>query len=99
MDNIRNNGMVGLMEYTVLGEDKETVLNFSEWWSGDGLDFTFDDNATSISLHVDDLTAIVTVAIATGMIELKECKRKAARLKESSKARSIEHEKVRYLVL
>lgn len=86
MNNIRKNGQVGIIEYSPLIEDKDSYLHFSEWWNGEGLDFNFND-AVKFSLNLDDIAALVTAAIATGYVDVKECKKRAKELIASSEGR------------
>lgn len=78
MNNIRN-GKIGIIEVSsVFG--KGSAIEFNEWFNGEGVDFRFeDDKKGTISLHMDELEAIATVAIMLEMIDIKECK-KAAKL-------------------
>ena len=43
MKNIRRNSLSGIVETESFGE-KNVSLHFAEWWSGEGVDFTFDEN-------------------------------------------------------
>ena len=51
MKNLRTNGFIGIYE------DADSLnpvsLHFSEWWSGEGADFAFDEK--KISLNIEDV--------------------------------------------
>ena len=78
---IRRNSVVGIIE------DQDDFppysIHFSEWWNGEGLDFTLTDEST-VRLHDTELSAIVTVAIATGFVDIDACIRKAAEMNAAS---------------
>jgi hypothetical protein len=92
MNNVRKDGVVGVIE----GDDADggSSIHFSEWWNGEGLDFTFDDDR-KISLHGDTIHNMVVAAIAAGYIDIKECKREAKEILEASKRRSDAIERMR----
>jgi paraquat-inducible protein B len=71
--NYRDNAQSMIYEYDDLN-GKRQGLHFSEWWNGEGIDVTLTDDVTTVKLHMEDITAIVTAAIAFGMVNLKECK-------------------------
>lgn len=75
---------LALRRDTVSGviEKDETSCHFSEWWSGDGIDFSFGENKT-VSLHIDELHAIVVAASLMGMVEREEVREDVKRLKDS----------------
>ena len=86
-NDLRKNGMVGVIAYEVLSSDGENSIHFSEWWNGEGLDITLERSGqldTKISLHMDDMAALVTAFIATGMVSIKECKERAKELIKQS---------------
>lgn len=66
MKNIRKNSMTGIMETEGLSN---VSLHFSEWWNGEGMDFTFDANKR-ITLHVDEIHVLVVSALAAGYIDM-----------------------------
>ena len=70
--NYRKNAQAMTYMYDDLN-GKRQGLHFSEWWNGEGIDITLPDE-TTIKLHMEEITAIVTAAIAFGMVDLKECK-------------------------
>lgn len=87
MNDIRNNGKIGFFELVGL-DDKPICLHFSEWWNGEGLDFTLGvKNERHISLHSDEILLIASAAIATGYLSIKEVKEHAKRTLEESKLR------------
>jgi hypothetical protein len=90
MRSVRRNGMVGMIEYDVMGSDDESCLHFSEWWSGEGLDFTFGNDEKKVSLGMDDISAIVTAALVCDMIDIEDCKLEAELIKIESRKRETE---------
>lgn len=88
MNNIRKNGIVGVIEEEGL---VKVNLHFSEWWNGEGLDFNFDDKR--FELHIDEIGALVTAAVITGMVDVQECVAKATAIKLESERRQAELEK------
>lgn len=91
MNDIRRNGIIGLIEYeTPSANYNQQYCHFSEWWNGEGIDFTFSDKngERRISLHLDDITALVTAAIASDFVDIDYCNNKAAELNASSKKRA-----------
>jgi hypothetical protein len=75
---MRKTGYCGVLEYG------EKTISFSDWWSGEGLDIRLDENGdNSISLHLDDLHAMMVIAVATGSIDLEEVLLDSKKLKES----------------
>ena len=63
-------------------------IHFSEWWNGEGMTFEFNDQK-HINLHSDELQALFAIAIATGMVDVKQCKKDANHLVEESEKRKI----------
>lgn len=61
-------------------------IHFSEWWNGEGMTFEFNDQK-HINLHSDELQALCAIAIASGMIDVKQCKKDANHLVEESAKR------------
>jgi len=91
MNDIRRTGTVGIIEYGHLGSDKTQYLHFAEWWNGEGCDYTFnhgEKDERHVSLHMDDLEALVTAAIAGGLIDIDVCKEKAEELERASEERA-----------
>lgn len=84
MKTMRNNTISGIYETKTL--DTAIHLHFSEWWSGDGADFNFDDK--SISLSIDELEALVSCAFAMGMIDLDEVKREGTAIVNDGERRA-----------
>ena len=87
MNNINRNATVGVIECSNLESDN--YLHFAEWWSGEGLDFelTSGRNTQRFHLHMDEMTALVTSAIATGMVDVDDCVSRAKELNEKSEAK------------
>lgn len=90
MNDIRKTGTVGVIEYEHLSLDKTQYLHFSEWWNGEGMDFTFNHGKKiekNVSLHLDDIQALMTACIATGMVDVEFCQKEADEIIRSSKER------------
>lgn len=61
-------------------------IHFSEWWNGEGMTFEFNDQK-HINLHSEEMQALFAIAVATGMVDVKQCKKDAKRLVEESEKR------------
>ena len=70
MKNIRRNSLSGIVEIDSFGE-KDVSLHFNEWWSGEGVDFAFDENK-KVSLGLDEIHALFVAMVATEMVDLDE---------------------------
>jgi hypothetical protein len=86
MNNIRHNAIAGIIDVDNLS-DQESYLHFAEWWNGEGMDFSFDDERR-ISLSMGELQAIVVAGIAADFIDLDECLQVVELMKESSRQRA-----------
>ena len=82
--NIRKNGIVGSIQYNDITATR--YLSFAEWHNGEGMDFVIDDTSR-FDLNLDDMQALVTALIATGMIDIEECKKEAKKINKVSKRR------------
>ena len=86
MNDIRDNAIVGMINF----EDAlvPTSLHFSEWWNGQGMDinFTNEPNKT-ISLHSDEIEALVVAAKIIGLIDFKSIKRRVKQVQKEAKER------------
>lgn len=78
---IRFDSITGLLE------DNEGLvpisLHFSEWWNGEGLDFTFyepDQSEKKVSFHMNEIKNLAIAALAAGYIDLNEIKEGAENL-------------------
>lgn len=90
MNNMRKNGYVGVLETESLSGENVSV-HFSEWWNGEGLDFTIEygNRKTGvITLSLDEMRLMVTAMVATGMVDLEEIQNAVDRLVAESKASS-----------
>ncbi|NBW56537.1 hypothetical protein EBR43_01890 [bacterium] len=74
--NLRKDGIVGLFEYAGLDDG---YIHFSEWWNGEGFDLDF-GNDKRVSLHIDELNALVSICIATNYIDIDDCKENAQQM-------------------
>jgi len=84
MKNLRNNSITGIYESNDGLSD--VSIHFSEWWNGEGMDFTFNEKK-NVSLHIDELHGMFACAVASGMVDLEEVIRESAELKDRSKER------------
>lgn len=91
MKNIRRNSITGIIESQGL---TEVSLHFSEWWNGEGMDFNFDDKKF-VSLHLEELHAMMVGAVACGMIDIGSVMKEATELEIDSKRREQELERMR----
>lgn len=86
MSDIRDNAIVGVINF----EDAlvPTSLYFSEWWNGEGMDvkFTNESNKT-ISLHSDEIEALVVAAKIVGLIDFKSIKKRVKQVRKEAKER------------
>ena len=73
---VRNRARVGIVETDIT---VKSSIHFSEWWNGEGMDFTIEhDNDsldTKLSLHSEELTVLAAIGLRTGMIDLKDLKK------------------------
>ena len=84
MQNIRKDSTVGIIEKDdIFGKFS---LHFSEWWNGEGMDFTFDEDKR-ISLHIEEIHTLVVSAIATGMIDMESVEEDVQSLLKDSEVR------------
>lgn len=81
--NLRRNGLIGLLEHSGL---IDVSIHFTEWWNGEGFDFSINDRP-AVSIHADELTALVAIGIATEYIDLDTCKEMAEELLSKSQQR------------
>jgi len=78
MNTMRINGQVGMIE-------DPTTLHFSEWWNGEGIDFTFGDNEDKhISLHQTELESLFIATIASGYLDTKDLIKQAKKLRKTA---------------
>lgn len=77
-------GLIGVIEYH---EGLVPVsLHFSEWWNGEGLDFNFlNESNKTISLHDDEITALIIAAKIGLGINLKDIEKQAKEIRQSYK--------------
>ena len=90
MNNVRKNGIVGVLEWEDYTDDKINYLHFSEWWSGEGFDFAFNHGTLKekrIDLGISEMENLAVAMIISGYIDIDECRKKAKKVKSESKAR------------
>jgi len=85
MYTMRKNGMVGALEENEF--DKTIHMHFSEWWSGEGMDFDVErvghkgqSENCKYSLSIAEMNMVASVMLACGMIDLDDVKEKADQL-------------------
>lgn len=91
MKNIRRNSITGIIESEGL---TKVSLHFSEWWNGEGMEFTFDEKPP-ISLHSEELRALMTAALAAEMIDIGSILEEVVEIKADSKRREEDIERIR----
>jgi len=91
MKNFRNNSITGIYESEGLSK---VNLHFSEWWNGEGMDFTFDEKSP-ISLHSEELHALMVSAIVTDMVDIGTVMEDVAEMKRETKERNAAIEAIR----
>ena len=94
MIDIRDNAIVGMINF----EDAlvPTSLYFSEWWNGEGMDVNFtNDREKIISLHSDEIEALVVAAKIIGLIDFKSIKRRVKQVQKEVNERKEHLQNVR----
>lgn len=91
MKNFRNNSITGIYESEGLSK---VNLHFSEWWNGEGMDFTFDEKRP-ISLHIEELHALFVAAMTGGMVDIGRVMEDVSEMKLESKMRADAIEEIR----
>ena len=92
MQNIRKDSTVGIIEKDdIFGKFS---LHFSEWWNGEGMDFTFDEKKV-ISLHSEEMKALMVAALAAEMVDIGSVMEEVVEIKADSKRREQEIERIR----
>jgi hypothetical protein len=83
MNDVRDNAIVGVISF----EDSlvPVTLHFSEWWNGEGLDANFVNEAgKTISLHMDEIEALVVAAKIVGLIDFKSIKKRVKQVRKEA---------------
>lgn len=88
---VRDNGMVGVLELEGLAG---TSIHFSEWWNGEGIDVLINDTQR-LSLHMDDIEGLVTIALALQYVDLEHVQEQATQLLKISRERKEKIEGIR----
>ena len=83
MNDLRRNGIVGIIEIDGL---QPTSMHVAEWWNGEGFDVCFDDGEV-MKLHLTQLQALVTLALATEFVDLEEAQALASDIVRESEKR------------
>jgi hypothetical protein len=91
MKNFRNDSITGIYESEGLSR---VNLHFSEWWNGEGMDFTFDEKKP-ISLHMEEIHALMVSAIVTGMVDIGMVMEDVSEMKRETKERKAAIEAIR----
>ena len=97
MSDIRDNAIVGMIDF----EDAlvPTPLHFSEWWNGEGMDVNFFESNKTISLHSDEIEALVVAAKIVGLIDFKYIKRRVKQVQKETQERKQHLKNVRDEIL
>jgi hypothetical protein len=91
MKNFRNDSITGIYESEGLSR---ISLHFSEWWNGEGMDFTFDEKSP-ISLHSEELHALMVSALVVGMVDIGRVMEDVSEMKRETKERKAAIEAIR----
>lgn len=94
MIDIRDNAIVGMINF----EDAmvPASLHFSEWWNGEGMDINFtNDLNKTISLHSDEIEALVVAAKIIGLIDFKSIKKRVKQVQKEVNVRKQHLQNVR----
>lgn len=91
MKNFRNDSITGIYESEGLSR---VNLHFSEWWNGEGMDFTFDEK-NPISLHSEELHALMVSALVVGMVDIGRVMEDVSEMKRETKERNAAIEAIR----
>lgn len=83
MSDFRKNGIVGIIE------QDSVQLHFSEWWNGEGADFTFTRSKKDkiYSFHLDELHAIMVASKLMDMIDFDEIQKDVDHILKENKQR------------
>ena len=98
MSDIRDNAIVGIINF----EDAlvPTSLYFSEWWNGEGMDVNFtNEQGKAISLHSDEIEALVVAAKIVGLIDFKSIKKRVKQVQKKTQERKQHLKNVRDEIL
>ena len=90
MKNLRTNGFVGIYEDT--DSLNPVSLHFSEWWSGEGADFSFDDK--KFSLNIEEMKAIAVAACLMNMFDPEDIIQEVSEIRAESLKRQREIEAI-----
>ena len=93
MKNIRRNSISGIVEVDSFGE-KGVSLHFAEWWNGEGVDFTFDENRF-VHLHIDEIHALFVAMVAAKMVDLDQVINDAYDMRQDSADREVYIDQIR----
>mgnify|MGYP003344549972 CR=1 FL=1 len=97
---IRNNSIVGIVEINNISpDDAHQKLHFSEWWNGEGLDVTISSDSSGdekrISLHLDEMHALVVSFILAGTVDIKDAMKDAKGIAQKSKEKRDDIKRIR----
>lgn len=84
MKTIRRDAIVGIYEGKTL---EHVALHFSEWWNGEGADFSFGDDKKRISLSIDEMHAISVAFLLLGMVDKDEVDDEVEKIQKDSSLR------------
>jgi len=90
MRNIRKDSISGVIDN--IGRS-QTSIHFSEWWGKEGMDFVIyspiGDETTNLSLTRDELSALVSAALASGYVDGESAVAEAKQIIEESNEKAI----------
>ena len=96
--NIRSNSIVGVVEISP-DDTSHRKVHFTEWWNGEGLDVTISSDSSGdekrISLHLDEIHALVVSFILSGMVGIKDAMKDAKVIAQKSKERQDDIRRIR----
>lgn len=84
MKTIRRDAIVGIYEGKTL---EHVTLHFSEWWNGEGADFTFGNDKKRISLSIDEMHAVSVAFLLLGMVDKDEVNDEVEKIQKDSSLR------------
>ena len=80
--------------------DRKYKVVVSEWWNGEGMDVNFTNERDKIiSLHYDEIEALVIAAKIVGLIDLKSIKKRVKQIQRETQERKQHLQNVRDEIL
>ena len=91
---MRRDTLSGIME----DENANVYMTFNEWYNGEGIDFSF-NGRDLISLHGEELYAMMVASVAANMFTIADVKRDVFQLLKDTAEREHYIEKIRSEVI